>query len=170
MPTSVLPLTVELVPATSWYRNVRANVSERSWAALQRLTFTTSGYRCEICTGVGPRHPVECHEIWRFDDRLRLQQLVRLIALCPSCHCVKHLGHTLAAGKRDAVETAFAWFCHVNRTPPHAAIAHLQSVFAEHEERSRVTYQLDVRLLRRYGIDLDAHGVEVGHRPTGLEY
>lgn len=170
MPTAPFPLTIELVPATSWYRNVRANVSERAWSSLQRLTFTAAGHRCEVCTGVGPRHPVECHEVWHYNDRLRLQQLVRLIALCPECHRVKHLGHTLATGRRDAVESAIAWFCSVNRVPPGTAIAHLQFAFAEHQRRSQVTYQLDVRLLRRYGIALDARGIEVGHHPTGLDY
>jgi hypothetical protein len=29
--------------------------------------------------------------VWRFDDRTHVQALVRMIALCPVCHQVKHL-------------------------------------------------------------------------------
>lgn len=163
------PLQVELVPSTSWYRNVRSNVSSATWAALQRLTFTAAGRQCEICGGVGPAHPVECHEVWKYDDRLRLQKLVRLIALCPRCHRVKHIGLTLAQGRRDRTEEALEWFCHVNQVAPHVALAHIQSVFAEHQIRSQHRYQLDVELLRRYGVDLDSRGVELGHTPTAMD-
>lgn len=165
-----LPLQVELVPSSCWYRNVRSNVSPGTWTMLQRNTFVAAGYRCEICDGVGPTHPVECHEVWEFDDRLRLQKLVRLIALCPRCHRVKHIGHTLAHGRSDRTEEALGWFCEVNQVPPVTALAHIQSVFDQHGIRSQQRYQLDVELLRQYGIDLDGRGVERGHTPTAIEY
>src|SRR6266542_2374238 len=52
-----------------------------------------------IPTGRGPEHPVECHEVWRYDDRTHVQMLVRMIALCPACHQVKHLGFANVKGK-----------------------------------------------------------------------
>jgi hypothetical protein len=164
------PLAVELVPATSWYRNVRSQVSLGTWDALQRVTFAAAGNRCEICSGVGPTHPVECHEVWNYDDRMRLQTLTRLIALCPRCHRVKHLGFTLARARPDRVEEALAWLCHVNGVSPDIGLSHVRSVFAQYQARSQHTYQLDVGFLRRVGVDLDSRGIERGHVPTGVEY
>lgn len=171
MTNNPLPrLTFELVPATSWYRNVRANVSPMTWSSLQQLTFTAAGRRCEICGNVGPRHPVECHEVWSYDDRWLVQRLERLIALCPRCHQVKHLGHTLAKAKRDHVEATLEWYCLVNAASPEVALRHLQEAFTEHARRSASTYQVDVKLLRQYGVAIDARGVEIGHTPTGLDF
>lgn len=167
--TPDLPLRVELVPGSCWYRNVRANVSPSTWARLQQMTFMPAKSRCQICAGVGASHPVECHEVWHYDDRLRVQTLRQLIALCPRCHRVKHLGLALALGQQDRIEESLAWFCSVNQVSPGVALAHIQAVFAEHAGRSSFRYQLDVGLLRQYGIDLDSRGIERGHAPTAID-
>jgi hypothetical protein len=101
-PPVVVPpvrLTVELVPKTSWYHNVRALVDEMTWDRIRHQVWRQAEYRCEICGGRGPEHPVECHEVWRYDDRTRVQALVRMIALCPACHQVKHLGLANVQGR-----------------------------------------------------------------------
>src|SRR6266487_2075486 len=95
-------LTVELVPETSWYNNVRALVDELGWDRIRRQMYRQADYRCEICGGRGPEHPVECHEVWRYDDRTRVQLLVRMIALCPVCHQVKHIGLANGQGRGRA--------------------------------------------------------------------
>jgi len=56
-------LTVELVPSTCWYTNVRSNVSKAVWDRLRRRVATDAGKSCEICGGRGGRWPVECHEV-----------------------------------------------------------------------------------------------------------
>jgi hypothetical protein len=94
-PPVVVPparLTIELVPKTSWYHNVHALTDELGWDRIRRQVYRQADYRCEICGGKGPEHPVECHEVWRYDDRTSVQMLVRMIALCPACHQVKHIG------------------------------------------------------------------------------
>jgi hypothetical protein len=76
-------LTVELVPSTCWYTNVRSNVSKAVWDRLRRRVAAEAGKRCEICGGRGRRWPVECHEVWHYDDATKVQRLERLVALCP---------------------------------------------------------------------------------------
>src|SRR5260221_7272932 len=95
-------LTIELVPATSWLANVRAVVTPQTWARLRGQVGNAAGWRCEICAGQGRHHPIECHEVWHYDDNNHIQQLVRLIALCPACHRVKHIGLTTKRGGGDA--------------------------------------------------------------------
>ena len=104
-------LTVELVPSTCWWSNVRSHVAPAVWERLRRATAAAAGNRCEICGGRGRRHPVECHEVWDYDDTTRVQRLVRLIALCPACHEVKHLG---LAAKRGRHGAALAHLARVN--------------------------------------------------------
>src|SRR5574337_1863360 len=87
-----MKLTIELVPQTSWMNNVRAVLTTKRWDILRGIVADQAWNVCEICGGVGPKHPVECHEIWEYDEKNRTQKLAGMIALCPDCHMVKHFG------------------------------------------------------------------------------
>lgn len=89
------PLTVELVPKTCWFSNVRENVPRSTWDKLRKATYAAANYHCEVCGEQGSRHPVECHEIWRYHSKRFVQKLFGLVALCPACHEVKHFGLAL---------------------------------------------------------------------------
>lgn len=81
-------LTVELIPSTSWFTNVRSHLPTGEWDLVRRAVYRRARYRCEVCGGRGggpdgPNHPVECHEVWAYDDEHHVQRLERLVALCP---------------------------------------------------------------------------------------
>ena len=61
---------------------MRSTVSDGVWDRLRKKVYQQAGSRCEVCGGTGPRHPVEPHEMWEFDEANRVQRLVRMIALC----------------------------------------------------------------------------------------
>lgn len=100
-------LSVELIPMTSWYSNVRSNVTSKQWDIIRKDTYKKANYKCEICGGKGMTHSVECHEIWDYDEKTKLQKLVRFIALCPNCHKVKHIG-------LHGVENNINWLASIN--------------------------------------------------------
>ena len=153
-----MKLPLELVPSSCWYSNVRSNVSPGTWIVLQRLTADRAGQRCEICRRQGVAHPVEAHEIWEYVDALHLQRLVGLIALCPDCHAVKHIGRALAQGTHARV---LAWFAQVNQLTPAQALAHVRQAFELHARRSQVQWELDLGVLvSRYGLVLGPDGRE----------
>src|SRR3712207_8436185 len=95
-------LTVELVPRTAWFKNVRSHVTREEWERLKKIVFGRAGHRCEVCGGRGPRWPVECHEVFAYDDERRVQKLTALVALCPACHEVKHIGLAGLRGRGGA--------------------------------------------------------------------
>lgn len=141
-------LTVELVPRTSWFDNVRSHVSREEWERLKKLTFSRAGYRCEICGGRGPRWPVECHEVFAYDDARRVQKLVRLVALCPRCHEVKHIGLAGARGRR---REALAHLARVNGWTPADAELYLEACFETWHRRSCHEWTLDLTHLTELG-------------------
>ena len=93
-------LTVELVPKSCWCSNVRDHATPAQWDTLRRATYKRYGDLCAVCKGRGPKWPVECHEVWRYSikEDCNLQKLRYLIALCPSCHEVKHIGRAQLMG------------------------------------------------------------------------
>ena len=142
-------LTVELVPGSCWYTNVRSEVSRDAWDRLRRPVYRRARWRCEVCGGRGRDHPVECHEVWQYDDLARVQRLVGLIALCPACHGVKHLGRSYLMGHD---EEAIAHLRAVNGWTADHADTYVELVFAIWELRSRVSWHLDLRWLAERGI------------------
>lgn len=143
-------LSIELVPASAWYTNVRSNVPKAEWDRLRKAVYLAANYRCEICNGVGDRWPVECHEVWLYDDKAHTQTLERLIALCPACHEVKHIGRAGVMGRQaEALEHLAA----VNEWTLSEARSYAAECFRVWEERSKHDWALDTSALENYSGD-----------------
>ena len=148
-------LTIELVPKTQWFTNVRSQVSKEDWDYLRRESYKSAGYRCEICGGVGDSHPVECHEIWNYDDNDLIQKLEGLISLCPSCHEVKHIGLTQLRGKYEQARKHMSF---VNRWGDERCEYYVDLCFIEWKFRSRFEWDLDLTWLTDKGIKFKNEG------------
>lgn len=148
-------LTVELVPITSWGANLRSRLPTKDWDKLRRRQYTLANYCCQICKGKGPRHPVECHEIWHYDDESHVQTLKGLIALCPACHGVKHLGRSYAVGLADV---AIAHLRDVNGWDVERAECYIEGVFIQHAQRSQHEWTLNLEWLSTVGVEIPSPG------------
>lgn len=137
-------LTVELVPSTAWGENLRSILTKEMWDELRKKAYKKAKYRCEICGGKGPKWPVECHEIWHYDDASHVQTLKGLISLCPDCHSVKHLGFAHLQGRGDHSRAHLA---KVNGWSQSEASQYISGVFSQWEERSKSTWELDLSWL-----------------------
>lgn len=141
-----IKLTVELVPKSCWFSNVRDHVSSSQWNIIKKHTFNLAHNRCEICNGVGPKWPVECHEVWHYDDQLKIQTLVRTIALCPSCHQVKHIGLASILGKLDIAKRHFV---KINQCSNAFADDYIRNSFNLFEIRSKSSWILDISWIEK---------------------
>lgn len=146
-------LTIELVPKTSWYANVRSNVPAATWERLKRVTSERAGKVCEVCGGRGKKWAVECHEVFAYDDERHVQKLVRLMALCPSCHEVKHIG---LAGMRGNHRRALRHLAQVNGWSLADAELYLEACFEQWHRRSCHAWQLDLSYLEQFGVSATA--------------
>ena len=144
-------LTIELVPSSSWFNNVRSSVTKKQWDYLRSQVSAKAWNVCEICGGVGPKHPVECHEIWHYDNKKLIQKLDGMIALCPDCHMVKHIGFAEVRGKKAQ---ALRHLMSVNKMTSKEAEAYIEGAFKVWAERSGKTWALDLTHLEEYGVDI----------------
>ncbi|MBA3766359.1 MAG: HNH endonuclease [Acidobacteria bacterium] len=142
-------LTIELVPKSSWYRNVRSNVSAAQWERLKRLTSSRAHNVCEICGGRGEKWAVECHEVFAYDDEQHIQKLMRLVALCPACHEVKHIG---LAGVRGNRRRALAHLAKVNHWSMDDANHYIEACFELWSRRCCHQWKLDLSYLEQFDI------------------
>ena len=147
-------LTIELVPKTAWYTNVRSNVPKPKWDKIRRKSYAHAGYKCEVCGDVGMnqgyKHPVECHEIWQYDDEKKTQTLIGLISLCPNCHKAKHPG---LAQVRGEIHIVIKQLMKVNEYSEKDAMIDLANAFDQWKERSEYQWDLDISYLEEFLIE-----------------
>lgn len=144
-------LTVELVPSTCWFSNLRSELSKEDWDRLRRPVFERAGNRCEVCGGRGTTYPVECHEVWEYDDERHVQRLADLVALCPACHEAKHMGHAASTGRGGQARAQLA---RVNGWSMDDVELYLEMQFEQWSRRSQHEWSLDLSWLRQFGIDI----------------
>ncbi len=145
-----LKLSIEPVPQKSWFSNVRSIVMRKDWDKLRLETGETAGNKCEVCDGRGKQHPVECHEIWEYNDTEKIQKLRGFTALCPACHRVKHIG--LATKKGRGQSSALTHLAKINGWGLEAAERYVDEQFAQWEERSNFEWEIDLTWLDKRGI------------------
>tara|TARA_R100001015_G_C4634558_1_gene201277 strand:- start:1025 stop:1516 length:492 start_codon:yes stop_codon:yes gene_type:complete len=141
-------LTVELIPRTLFFSNVRTLLPKKYWDNIRKDSYEKAQNKCEICGDTGKNqgygHNVECHEIWEYDDEKRIQKLTGLISLCPKCHQVKHFGRTSAIGKQAE---AFKHMEKVNNWNHKQCLDHLKLAMSEWMDRSKYQWFIDLSYL-----------------------
>jgi len=136
-----LRLTIELVPSTSWYNNMRKVVSRQDWDVLRRKVYADYGHRCGLCGASGR---LNCHEVWEYDDKRHIQTLVGFIALCDLCHHIKHIGlaRILADEGKLSMDDVVAHFCKVNGCDYSDFLNHEAGAWRTWESRSKHNWEV----------------------------
>ena len=138
------PLTIELVPASQWGDNLRSLLPKAKWDTLRKQIYQRADYKCEICGGKGHKWPVECHEVWFYDEKRKTQTLTGLTALCPRCHEVKHIGRSMSVGKGDR---AIRHLMKVNKWTRSDAQYYIEAIFEQWHQRNRFEWTVDLSWL-----------------------
>ena len=147
-----LKLNIEFVPTTCWYKNVRSIVSPEQWDIIRKSVYKRANYVCDICGDRGKEHPVECHEIWEYDDIKQIQILKGFQALCPSCHEVKHLGRSELTGRG---KVAHEWFMKINNLTEKEAKELILDARIQFYIRSQKSWTRNIDILIEFGIELN---------------
>jgi hypothetical protein len=95
-------LFVDLVPQSCWFTSARSCLAPQDWRQLSLEVRYRAQNRCEICGTPEDRARkvyLEAHERWTFNETTHTQKLMRIIALCKSCHEVTHWGLTRLKGR-----------------------------------------------------------------------
>lgn len=92
-----LKLTVDLVPHTQWYKNLRLQVPRSVWDKLRKEVYAQAGFKCQIC---GTEDKLNCHEIWEYEEKNRVQHLKGFHAANPNTA----ISRTIEAGVNEEVQ------------------------------------------------------------------
>lgn len=146
-----------MVPQTSWGKNLRALLEAEDWNRVRKHAYDAAGRRCIVCGGRGPEWPVEADEAWHYDDKTNVQTLKGVIALCPSCHLVRHWGQATISGRADV---ALAQMMRVNGWSRGQAETAGDEAMELWQRRSTRQWRIDCSwVTRTHGITIQAEGI-----------
>jgi len=165
-------LTVELIPSTCHFSNVRTTVKKQDWDKIRFISYKAADNKCEICKDTGKnqgyKHNVECHEIWEYDDKNLIQKLVGLISLCPTCHLCVHYGRARTTNKKILCENHIR---NINKWGSNMFRKHLEMAYAKYKARSKYQWSLDISILEKdpYNIVLVKNKKRMFKKPKKLK-
>lgn len=119
-------------------------LSLSEWDKVRKDCYKKADYKCEICGGKGPKHPVECHEIWEYNHDAGIQKLINVIALCPNCHKTKHYGLARILGKEKEIKEHFM---KINNCTKIFAEQYILEAFELWNLRNKITWKLNITKL-----------------------
>ena len=125
-------LNFELVPEECWYSNLRSVLKPADWDRVRKDAYARAKGRCCIC---GESARLEAHEKWSYDESNALQKLEEVIALCHSCHEVKHISRTQLIGRGMEAMEHFMKVNQCSQMDYHAALSEANE---EYFRRNRV--------------------------------
>lgn len=82
---------------------------------------------------------------WSYDDKKHIQKLEDIIAVCPACHEVIHIGRTSLLGNEPRAQEHFMRVNGCTQSEYHAALGEANRV---HAERSRHEWVTDISKLK----------------------
>ncbi|MBQ8291436.1 MAG: HNH endonuclease [Clostridia bacterium] len=140
-------LKIELVPEACWYANLRSVLKPADWDKVRKDAYRRAGYRCTVCGASGR---MEAHERWSYDEKLALQKLEDVTALCHSCHEVTHIARAQLVGRSAE---AMEHFMRINQCSQMEFHAELARVNEEYLRRNKIEeWTTDISWLKKFGI------------------
>lgn len=162
-----LKLTIELVPQTCWFSNLRKVLTTSEWDRVRKYTYSLSEDRsCMICGTHEGR--LSAHEIWEYDMQTHTQKLIGLIALCDDCHMVKHIGLAQIQGKFILAQNHF---CKVNQCDGVVLDEAMQEAYEMYHIRSDIDdWKLDISYLKEIGFDDIYNKYKNAYEPEHIDF
>lgn len=95
---------------------------------------------------------MEAHERWQYESQpRRVQKLVRLVALCHSCHEATHMGLARIKGRGEAAKRHLSV---VTGLAGEALEQHIADAFSLWSERNEFDWELDISMLTDAGFEV----------------
>lgn len=143
-----MKLKIQLIPETTYGKNVRSNISTDSWQRISNVIRYQANGICSIC---GKENldvcDMDAHEVWKYKTikrkgkKTRIQSLYKIIPVCKLCHATIHLGFTT---NRGGHEVAARHYMKVNQCGRKKFIKEEKQAYKKWRKRSKHNWIIDI--------------------------
>jgi len=140
-------LFIDLIPKTSYFKNVRSLFSENDWNLIRHHIYERANNRCECC-GIKRMKYLEAHERWIYDYETKTQKLMRIIALCRLCHQSTHYGHSKVSKNINKINEHLKKVCKFN---DEELRNHIKEAYEIWEKRNKIKWNIDISIITNSG-------------------
>jgi len=140
-------LYIDMIPKTSYFKNVRSIFSENDWNLIRHHIYERSYHRCECC-GVKRFKYLDAHERWIYDNETKTQKLIRIIALCRLCHQSTHFGHSKKTKNIDKIKEHLK---KVKKINDEELDKHIEESYNIWRERNKIEWKIDTSIITNSG-------------------
>jgi hypothetical protein len=133
-----LKLRIEPIPNFTWGISLANKLPKEEWDELRQKAYKDSNWTCEICGASGVT--LHCHERWEFDDKRKIQRLVRLECCCELCHDVHHYGRSKQIKSVSYLIKLVEHWCKVNKKTKKDFMLYESEVRAINYKRADIDY------------------------------
>jgi len=140
-------LYIDMIPKTSYFKNVRSLFNESDWNLIRHHIYNRSYYRCECC-GIKKFKYLDAHERWIYDYETKKQKLIRIIALCRLCHQATHFGHSK---KTKNIEKIREHIKKVRGITEEELELHIKQAYDIWRERNKINWIIDTSIINDSG-------------------
>ena len=108
-----LRLEIEPIPVSTWGISLANKLPRVEWDKIRHKVYKEANWTCQICGDTS--RVLHAHEIWRFDNKRKIQGLVRIECVCKLCHDVKHFGRSTEVYTKTYVGKLLKHWCEINQ-------------------------------------------------------
>lgn len=141
-----LILELEPIPESTWGQSLAQILPQSIWDTVRKDVYKEANYQCATCGAINV--VVHAHEVWKYDDKRKVQKLVDIRCTCEDCHNINHMGRTIAMAHKgklpmDYIEQLKNHFCTVNNCSMDDYSHHSIEVNRISLKRSKKKYSID---------------------------
>jgi hypothetical protein len=140
-------LFIDLIPKTSYFKNVRNLFSDGDWNLIRHHIYERANYRCECC-GIKRMKYLEAHERWIYDFETKTQKLIRIIALCRLCHQATHYGHSKVSKDITKINNHLK---KVRKITDEELKEHINESYEIWKKRNEIEWKIDTSIITNSG-------------------
>jgi hypothetical protein len=148
-----LKLEPQLVPRPLWGKSAAKLFKYRAvWKKIRRDALQKANGACEVCRHVPNElygDPLNCHEVWKYDDRLRTATLNAFRIHCVKCDSAAHIGMAITYGAGEAAIAQLAKVNGIHTEDAKALVGRATSIWRVRSKKEW-TLRISKNLLTRY--------------------
>jgi len=143
-------LYIDLIPKTSYFKNVRSIFSKEDWNIIRHHIYKRVFNKCECC-GCYRNKFLEAHERWSYNEETKIQKLERIIALCKMCHKSVHYGHSKFNNDITKINDHIKKIKKIN---DEELKEHIKDTKELWKKRNKITWILDLSIIENSGFSI----------------